>query len=124
MLSGSELEIVKSVIYGMQNVSTYGYAVVVKGTVVSGAVSLLCALLPIIVTIYLANQLYKWAVIENSKTYDKGVPYVIAAIVTVMIFVILYAIVAVVIYDPCMNMLAPEYVVVNKITEAALNAAT
>lgn len=125
VLSGSELELVNGIVRGAQNVSTYGYEVMIKGTIVDGIASLICGIFTTIFTLLIAKKLYIWAKKdeESRPSYDKGFSYALAAVGVIVTLIALAMISSSVIYDPFMKIFAPEYIVVNKILEAAANVA-
>ncbi len=126
VLSNEELNLLHGLVSGIQNTSTYGYEVAVKGTVIDGIATLVCGLTVIISTIYIGKKLLKWAKEADDKrpTYDKGFPYAMAAVGIIVTVLVLAISASYVIHDPFMQIFAPEYVVVKQILAAAANVAT
>jgi hypothetical protein len=126
VLSSEELSLLHGLINGIQNTTTYGYEVAVKGTIVDGIATFVTGLITIIATIYVAKKMYTWAEIADKErpTYDKGFPYALA-VVGVIAALLVFAIASgSVIYDPFMKIFAPEYIVIKQVLAAAASAAT
>lgn len=126
VLTSEELGIAQGIMHSIQNTSTYGYEVSVKGTVVDGIACLICGLITIIASYVVVKKLYEWAKKENEikPKWDKGFPYLVA-LFGIMVAIIAIAIICnTTIYDPFMKIFAPEYTVIKQILEIAAKTAT
>lgn len=123
VLNSEELSLLHGLVNGIQNTTTYGYEVAVKGTVVDGIACLVCGLITIIVGIYVAKKCCKWAKEEEERTCD-GFAYFMAFLAVVVVLVVVGAVCSITIHDPFMKIFAPEYTVIKQILEAAASTAT
>jgi hypothetical protein len=121
VLSDKEIAILQSVADGVKNTTGYGYQVAVHGTVVEGIVGLVCTVIALIVTIYGASKAFKWARSIKPQEYDDLRPgaYACTAMFTIILFIVTSVAAWIGLHDPLMNMLAPEYQVVNHIISVA-----
>lgn len=124
MLTGEELDVLRGIASGMQNASTYGYELAVKGTVIDGVASLICGIITVISVIYIGKKLLAWAKTENKSSYNDGFSYVLAGFGIVISLIVISLVVNSVAYEPFMKIFAPEYTVVKQILAAAANVAT
>ena len=118
VLSPEEVTLLHGMVQTATNVTTYGYEVAVKGTVVDGIACLVCGIITILACIYVAKKSCKWAKEEEERTRD-GFAYFMAFLAVVVVLIVVGAMCSIAIHDPFMKIFAPEYVVVNQILAAA-----
>jgi hypothetical protein len=125
VLSDKEITILQSVADGIRNTTGYGYQVMVHGTQFNGVVQLVCGLLSIILTLVVT----KWVILPFTRgiyiaeNKDPWV-YLVGVIAVGVLFALISCVVWCVLYNPLINILAPEYVVVNNILNTLTTAAS
>jgi hypothetical protein len=118
-LTSEEMSVLHGLINAAGNVSTYGYEVAVKGTVIEGAASLLISIIAVVATILVARKLLGWARSEGDHE-----AYLWSGAGIILTLILAYIATYLLLYNPIMSIGAPEYVVIDKILSAAANAAT
>lgn len=118
VLSPEEVTLLHGMVQTATNVTTYGYEVAIKGTMVNGIASLISLVLVLISTTIVGSRMINWARKEVSEGEDETIMYVFAffAIFTVLL---LFSLIAGVIQDSIISIFAPEYVVVKQILAVA-----
>lgn len=121
-LSPDELSLLHGMVQAATNVTTYGYEVAVKGTVVNGIASLISMIITVIATYAVGRRFVNWANSEY-KEHDEAFSYVIAAMGTICCLLV-FAFIASCIQDSIISIFAPEYVVIKQILATAASTAT
>jgi hypothetical protein len=123
VLSDKELAVLQSVADGVKNTTGYGYQVMVHGTVVDGAVGLICTAIAVVITAYGASKMFAWArsIKSNPDEYEDGHANALAVAIigTVILFILASIATYIGLHGSLMNMFAPEYQVVNHIIASA-----
>lgn len=122
VLTSEELGIANGIMHSIQNTSTYGYEVAVKGTVVDGIASLICGIIVLAIGIYATKKMYAWAKEKDSES--DGFSYVVAFFGVIATLIVASLTISCIIHDPFMKIFAPEYTVIKQVLEIAAKTAT
>jgi len=124
MLNPQELELLNGLLNGAQNASLYSYEVAVRGTAMDGAASLACNALSLVITLIAVKYLWQWLWKEGENDGDFAIIAIFIGIIgSFFAYAIIASIVWSTLHDPMLAILAPEYVVINKILAAAAQVA-
>ena len=125
VLSPEELNVLHGMMSAAGNVTSYGYDVAVRGTVISGISDLICSGIALIVAVAFLYRFVNWVrTSEGVDGEDKAVAYVMGVVLAFVIFGVVAIMVDCTIGSALMKIYAPEYIVINKIMEAATTAAS
>lgn len=123
VLSPEELNVLHGMMSAAGNVTSYDVAV--RGTVISGVSDLICSGIALIVAAIFLYRFVNWI---RSSTEADGEDKAFGYIVGIMLSLVAMALVAgaldITIGSALMKIYAPEYIVINKIMEAATAAAS
>ena len=122
VLSDAELKVLTDGINSAHNVSSYGYEVAVKGTIVDGLSILAISIFSLIITIYTIKKISNWSLVQHEFTKEGAICWDI--LFSLCVYLISYGIFYEVFHDALMYIFAPEYVVVTKIMAGATAAIT
>ena len=122
VLSDAELKILADGINSAHNVSSYGYEVAVKGTMIEGISIIVISLLSLFITIYTAKKVNQWISVQHELSKEGAICWSLAFLLG--IYVISYVIFYLVFHDALTYIFAPEYVVVTKIMAGATSVIT
>ena len=121
----NELVIAKSILASLQNstdqivastqfAGSYAYEVMIKGTIATGISSLICLVVAVLFIWWSCRKMLTWAKNEDEEVY-------VVAIVGMLISLFGTLFVTAAILQPSiMAILAPDYVVLNKLIELAI----
>lgn len=121
-LSPDELTLLHGMSQAATNVTTYGYEIAVKGTVITGIANLISIIITIIATYVIGCRFINWANNEY-KIHDDGFVYVIA-VLGIVVCLLIFGLISSCIQDSIISIFAPEYVVIKQILATTANIAT
>jgi len=122
VLSDAELKVLTDGINSAHNVSSYGYEVAVKGTMIDGISVIVVSLLSLFITIYAAKKVNQWISVQHEFSKEGAICW--SLVFLLVTYVLSYLIVYLIFHDALMYIFAPEYVVVTKIMAGAAAAIT
>ena len=121
VLSQTEIELAQQMMNSVHNVSSQGYEIAVRGTVISGLSDLVMVLLGIIVTIIFIKQYLKW--IPNQDDLSESGAFCWGVVFSLAVFLVSAIGFNVIFHGILMSVFAPEYVVITKVLESAASMA-
>ena len=117
VLSPEEVTLLHGMVQTATNVTTYGYEVAIKGTMVNGIASLISLILVLISTTIVGSRMVNWARKVVSEGEDESI--YIGIFFGILIVLVIFSVVAASLQDSLIAIFAPEYVVVKQILAAA-----
>lgn len=122
VLSDAELKILTDGINSAHNVSSYGYEVAVKGTMIDGISIVIVAMLSLLVTIYTIKKINQWIKVQHEFSKEGAICWGI--LFSLVVYLLCNGIFYLILHDAFMYIFAPEYVVLTKIMAGATAAIT
>ena len=123
-LSTQELQIVQNIVAGVHNTTTYGYDVLVRGTMLDGIVTLTFGVMSLIVALVCAKMLSHGLMEGGESLNDKAWTYAIAFVMAAFAGLCTMGILEILFGNAIMSTCAPEYIVITKILSGCISVAT
>jgi SNF family Na+-dependent transporter len=121
-MNQQELELAGKIISEMKNATGYSYDILVRGTALDGIISTIVFVVATIAAALIAVYVFKYTEKCNvTARYESDkFPPEWASVIAFVVCVVIFAIIGALIGDSVLHIVAPEYVVVKSIIEAAV----
>lgn len=117
VLSPEEVTLLHGMVQTATNVTTYGYEVAIKCTVVNGIASLISLIVVLIASAIVGSKMVNWA--RNAVKSGENETIWILVFFAMLVIFLIFAVIAGFLQDSIIAIFAPEYVVVKQILASA-----